>query len=44
MCEGTVTFEGDKLFYFCNVVKYTSTAKNVMVTEVHTYYAKHSID
>ena len=44
MCEGTVTFEGDKLFYFCNVVKYTSTAKNAMVKEAHTYYVNSSLD
>ena len=43
MCEGTVTLEGDNLFYFCNVVKYTNASKNAIVKEAHTYYTKNSM-
>ncbi len=43
MCEGTVTFEGGNVFYFCNVVKYTSTTKNASVQELHTYYIENKV-
>ena len=38
MCEGELVFEDGGTLLFCNVVQYTSTAKDALIKEAHTYF------
>lgn len=40
MCEGRLSFEDGDVLYFCNVVKFVSTAKEALIKEAHTYFVK----
>ena len=40
MCEGTLSFEGGDVLCFCNVFTFSSTAKDALVKEAHTYFIK----
>lgn len=42
MCEGELVFEDGDTLLFCNVVQYTSTAKDAFIKEAHTYFVKKS--
>lgn len=40
MCEGVLSFgDGDNLDY-CAIAKFTSTAKDALIKEIHFYFAK----
>ncbi|GEK88271.1 hypothetical protein SAMN04488100_11817 [Alkalibacterium putridalgicola] len=40
MCEGTLNFEDGDVLSFCNVITFSSTAKDALVKEAHTYFIK----
>ena len=42
MCEGELLLENGKILYFCNVVKFVSTAKDALIKEAHTYFIEHN--
>lgn len=40
MCEGTLEFDNGDILKYCMVVQFTSTAKNSLVKEMHSYFIK----